>query len=371
MALMIPAKFNPVLHLRHPGYNSKDEPDPVDYTPMAQASAAASAEGIALGREQLAESKRQYEINRAAMQPIADAQLDIMNQSKAQGDDYYEYNKSTYRPLEQGIVADAVSFDTEGKREELARDAVLDTTRAQANAEAQSNRSMASMGVNPNSGRFAGMRKGLGLQNAAMRAGAATGARTRAEGLGYARKMDAAGLGRGLSGASSGAYQVATGAGNSAGANTMAPGTALLSGMSAGNGTVMAGHQMGLSGMGNVLSGQQGAYNATQASNGAAAAGLGTLVGTIGGAFIGGPAGAAVGSRLSDRRVKFNIEHAGKDEATGLTLYAFNYIWDAATRYVGVMADEVRSKFPDAVTTGEDGIDRVNYPMLGLEMVEV
>lgn len=358
MALMIPAKFNPVRHLRHPGYNGKDEPDAPDYTPMANASADAARIGGELGREQLAESRRQYEINRAAMQPIAEAQLGMMNQSKQQGEEYFNHWKGNFQPLEQKIVADANNFDTEGAREGLARSAVMDTQRAQQNAQAQASRAMAAMGVNPNSGRFAGQQKTMGLQNAAMRAGAATGARTQSEAMGYARKMDAAGLGRGMPGASSGAYQVATGAGDSAGRNTMAPGNALLNGMAQGSGTIMQGHGMGLQGLGTAMNGQASWANSVAQSNNSSAAGVGALVGT-----------AAM--MMSDRRVKFNIEHAGKDEATGLTLYAFNYIWDATKRYVGVMADEVRSKFPDAVETGADGIDRVNYGMLGIAMREV
>jgi hypothetical protein len=35
------------------------------------------------------------------------------------------------------------------------------------------------------------------------------------------------------------------------------------------------------------------------------------------------------------------------------------------------MADEVRKVMPDAVVTGDDGFDGVNYSMLGFEMVEV
>ena len=62
------------------------------------------------------------------------------------------------------------------------------------------------MGVNPNSGRFAGMQNATGLQQAAMRANAMTGTRQQAEQMGYARQLDAAGLGRGLAGASLGAY---------------------------------------------------------------------------------------------------------------------------------------------------------------------
>ena len=65
----------------------------------------------------------------------------------------------------------------------------------------QNQRAMASMGANPNSGRFAGMQNATGLQQAAMRANAMTGARNQAQQMGYARKLDAAGLGRGLAGA--------------------------------------------------------------------------------------------------------------------------------------------------------------------------
>lgn len=263
----------------------KDEPDAPDYSQMAKASERAAELGLQLGQEHLAESRRQYDINRAALTPVVEAQTAIMNQSKQQGDDYYNYLKDTYRPLEKGIVADAENFNTEGYKEGLARAAVVDTQRAQANAQAQATRAMSAMGVNPNSGRFAGANRALGLQNAAMRANAATGARTQAEAMGYARKMDAAGLGRNLPGASSGAYQVATGAGNSAGANTMAPGSALLNGMAQGHGTIMQGQGLGLQGMGQVLSGQQGMYNAQTQANGAGMAGLGQLIGTGIGAY--------------------------------------------------------------------------------------
>lgn len=254
--------------------NKKDSDAP-DYTPMAQASEEAARIGAELGREQLAESRRQYEENRAAIAPILAAQKGIMDSTKQQGDDYYQYQTNTFRPLEQKIVADAMNFDTEGYREGQARSASLDVQRAMANSEAQSARAMAAMGVNPNSGRFAGMKRANSLQTAAMRAGAATGARTQAEAMGYARKMDAAGLGRNLPGASTGAYQVAVGAGNSAAGNQMAPGAQLLNGMAQGSGTIMQGQAQHIQGLSGILGSQtsmasQGDGGATAATIGAA-----------------------------------------------------------------------------------------------------
>lgn len=83
-----------------------DPPPPPDYTPVAQASKEAAEISAQLGREQLAEARRQYEQNMAIARPTVDAQLDIMRQTAEQGRDYYEYSK-TFRPLEQRMLTQA------------------------------------------------------------------------------------------------------------------------------------------------------------------------------------------------------------------------------------------------------------------------
>lgn len=74
-------------------------------------------------------------------------------------------------------------------------------------------------------------------------------------------------------------------------------------------------------------------------------------------------------STYSDPRAKENIKKTGKT-VHDLILYEFNYIWDKSKRYIGVMSNEVEKIMPEAVIKG-DGFDRVNYGMLGIEMVEV
>jgi hypothetical protein len=195
----------------------------------------------------------------------------------------------------------------------------------------------------------------------ANRAGAMTGARERAQQLGYAKKLDAAGLGRGLAGASTAAYGSAVNAGNSAGGNYQSAGINNLQGMGQGASTIGQGQNMQLSGLGNILNSQT-----TMAVNAADSSFMGDLGGIMGGA-------ASMYTAFSDIRLKDNVKKVGKDERTGLNLYEFNYKWDVR-KFVGVMAQEVKKLYPDAVSNLGgmfDGYMGVNYRMLGLEMKEV
>jgi hypothetical protein len=70
---------------------------------------------------------------------------------------------------------------------------------------------------------------------------------------------------------------------------------------------------------------------------------------------------------LSDRRLKTGIARLAT-LASGLGLYRFRYLW-SCVEHVGVMAQEVLEVMPEAVRTGADGFMRVEYRMLGLEML--
>ncbi len=262
------------------GKKSNDAPD---YTPLANASDAAAEKMAKLGQNQLDFAKTQYEQNNPLVQEIAKKQGLAMDQQLAQGKDYYDYNKSTFRPLEKQMVADAQSFDTDAYRNQLATKAAADSGLAFNRTRQANERAMASMGVNPNSGRFQGMAGQSALMQSANRAGAMTGTRQQAQQLGYARKLDAVGMGRGLAGASTAAYGSAMGAGNSAVGNMGMAGNAYMQGMAQGSSTVGSGLNMQLSGLGNVLNSQtQMAVNAADNS----------FLGNAGG-LMGGVAGMA------------------------------------------------------------------------------
>jgi hypothetical protein len=271
-------------------------------------------------------------------------QMDAQRQQMDQAQNYFDYQQQTFRPVEQGLVRDAERFSTEGYREQMAGQAAAAAGRAFGVQQDMSQRAMASRGVSPNSGAAMALQSQGNLGLAAQRANAMTGARTQAEQMGFARRLDVTGLGRGLAGASTAAYQGATGAGTAGMNVAMAPGSQFQQGM-AGAGTTM----------GNIATGQAGLYNAGQ-----------NRQGEMFGAVLG--AGATI---FSDRRLKENIELVGRDERTMLPLYEFEYINGSGRRFLGVMAQDVLESHPDMVFTMPDGFMTVNYAGLGLEMVEV
>jgi hypothetical protein len=70
---------------------------------------------------------------------------------------------------------------------------------------------------------------------------------------------------------------------------------------------------------------------------------------------------------FSDRRLKTGIARVAT-LPSGLGLYRFKYLW-GDVEYVGVMAQEVLDVMPGAVVGDAGGFLRVDYHMLGLEML--
>ena len=339
-----------------------DDPAPAapDYSQLAAASEKAAQIGADLGREQLAESKRQYEINRATAEPVVAQQLALMKQSEQQGTDYYKYMTDTYRPLERSIVEQATAEGSPQRMEEQAAQAAADARRGQVQQANMVARQGLRYGYSP--AKMAAMQASLAGANSSAVAGAMTGARNQQRNLGYARQLDAAGLGRNLPNAAAGAYGLTLNAGNSAVSNTMAPGNALLTGMAQGAGFQQTGIGQKMGGLGNILS-AQGSYN-NMLSNYTAAnqVDVGSLL----------KGGASVYTAFqSDRRLKQNIEQVSIDPDTGLGIYEFEYIDGDSRRFRGVMADEVEAVMPEAVVYDSRGYALVNYSLLGIDMVEV
>jgi hypothetical protein len=310
----------------------KSQPAP-DYEPMKK-----------LGERQLEFAERQY----AEMMPLArqvyGQQMDAQRQQMNQAQNYFAYQQQTFRPVEQGLVRDAERFSTEGYREQMAGQAAAAAGRAFGVQQEMGQRAMASRGVNPNSGAGMALQAQGNLGLAAQRANAMTGARTQAEQLGFARRLDVTGLGRGLAGASTAAYQGATGAGSAGITTAMAPGNQYQQGMAGAGQTY-----------GNILNNQTSQFNTGLNAQG-------EVMGSVAGAGI---------ALLSDRRLKENIELVGRDERTMLPLYEFEYKGGSGKRYLGVMADDVEKRFPAMVYNMPDGYKAVNYAGLGLEMLEV
>jgi hypothetical protein len=84
-----------------------------------------------------------------------------------------------------------------------------------------------------------------------------------------------------------------------------------------------------------------------------------------GGGGGGGRGGGGGGGRRSDIALKHDVVLLGH-LANGLGYYRFSYL-GSQKAYVGVIAQEVESVMPEAVTRGRDGYLRVYYDKLGVK----
>ena len=245
----------------------KSAPAP-DYSQLAAANKYAAEVSERLGNRQMDFAQRQYEEMKPLAERIANQQIAAQDQQMAQAQDYYDYQKGTFRPVEQGLVKDAQEFSTAGYREQLARDAAAASAKAFGINQDMTSRAAAARGINVNSGAGLAMQNQNMLGLSAQRAQAMTGARTQAEQMGWARRMDVTGLGRNLAGASTAAYQGATGAGT-AGINTaMSAGNQFTNANNAGVYTMMQGAQLGVQGAGTALNAQVSQSNAAMNAQG-------------------------------------------------------------------------------------------------------
>jgi hypothetical protein len=233
-----------------------DSPPPPDYTPVANASEEAARVAAAQADRVLAESKRQYDENMAVARPIVDAQTRIMDETARQGKDYYDYMVSQQRPVERALNDEAMASGTEDKQQEAVDKAIADSQGGYTRALNQGFRQARRYGLSP-----VATTGSQALQQASNIASAAGMARDKEKMLGYAKKIDVAGLYRGLPGASQGAYATAISSGNSANSNQQSPGNALISSMGTAGNMMITGQGQKLNGLTSVANMQTNAYN--------------------------------------------------------------------------------------------------------------
>lgn len=242
--------------------------------------------------------------------------------------------------------------------------ATADVNAAMSNAQAQAQRGLTRMGVNPNSGAFANMANATSLQQATAMASAANKTRTAAEQAGLASRFQSLGAKLGLAGlgaTNAGLATSALGTGLSAAGGMTGAGANMINTNNSTFNSAMSGMSQGLRAWNTTDANRMNGIN--QANN-ASSEFWGTMLGagsTLGAAAI----------KPSDRRLKKDIVLVGKDEATGLNLYEFAYTNGTGKRFIGVMADEVEQVFPQAVFEMPDGFKAVNYAAIGIDMVAV
>ena len=275
---------------------------------VAQADRAANLQ-YGLGREQLDFTRRMYEENKPMADEIAGLQMSAQRQQMDQAQDYYDYSRQTFRPIEQRLAAEVSQYDTEANRERMASEASQRAALAFEGGQGALRRDMTRRGLDPSSGAYAAMANQNAIGMAGLQASGANATRQQAEQMGYARSLDVVGLGRNLPGTSLAAYQGAGSAGTAAMNVNLAPGQQYNQGYQLGAGTIGTGFSQGLNAYGNILSNTSSlannAMNNYYGILGSAAGGLATGAATLyGGANVpGGTSGGIIPQQTPQQRV--------------------------------------------------------------------
>ena len=274
------------------GGGSAPAPDP-NIGIAALKNAELGEDWLDFAKEQFTAGNIRQEDMDALTTAVIDQQLSTAEQQQQWAKEDRDRYTGTFQPLEDEFIQEAKDYASPERQERLAAEAKADVMSSADQQRQITQRQMASMGLNPNSGRFQGVTRTGDLTTALASAGAQNNARTMVRDKGLALKADAINMGRGLP------SQASTAAGMGLSAGNMAVGNQTQANQNFyANNSVMergfGGAMQGYANQGNILNSLYGnqvqAWSAQQQANAASAAGTGQLFGSVIGS------GATIGS---------------------------------------------------------------------------
>ena len=344
-----------------------DSPDMSGVNAAAEANADIAKQALSWYQQIYAENAPARDKAADYAYQIADQQLASSQLNDSISRDYWDYQKGTFRPLEAGIVTDAQNYDTAARREAKADQATADVGMQVALAKQAQLRDLERKGVAPGSGKMLTMSNQMALGEAAAKAGAANKAREQVEVQGYARKMDAANLGRNLASNQATSAGVALNAGNSAVSNAGVP-------LAQSNAAVQTAGQ----GFNTAISANNSAGSlygqAAQLSN--QDDGVMSALGGVAGMYAGSASGSAAITSglkaLSDKNTKKNVKPVNDDQAleavksTPVSSWNYKPGQGDGGSHIGPMAQHVQKTMGDQAAPGGKQIDLIT--MNGMNM---
>lgn len=237
---------------------------------------------LKFAQDQFAVSNERQKTTDALSNQVAQQQLASSQQASQWATEDRNRWTNTYKPVEDAYINEASNYGSQENQDKQASEAkatVLSNVSAQNQA---NNRAMASMGVNPNSGRFQATNNSSAINTALSAANAENTTRQNVRDKGLAMKADVANMGKGL--ASQAASNSALGV--SAGSSSLGSNLASNSSWNTGNQIMAQGYHGAMSGYGNQAnilnnqySNQLSAWNAQQQAYSSSMSGLGSMAG--------------------------------------------------------------------------------------------
>jgi hypothetical protein len=294
---------------------------------------------------------------------LANQQLETSRFTTQQAKEQYDRYKQVGVPAEDAMYKDASEYDSDVNVEAAAAEAGADVEKNMAQARAQSTRSMARMGVNPNSGRFQGSADAMNVTGALGEAAAENSARKSRRDMGVMLRKDAANFARGMPSTAAQTYGVAS----QAGAGATGALTAAASMQNANVQTAGAGFNTAIQGnnsAGSIMN-QQYAGQLQASNNSGLLSGIGGIAQGLG----------AMGVTFSDKNMKEDVKPVSGKKALagvkGVDVKQWKYkpdspADDGGQEHVGAMAQDMNKHMGEQVAPGGKMVDIISA--LGVNM---
>lgn len=256
----------------------------------------AAMKNAQVGEDWLKFAREQFDVGNIRQDEMDDLTTAVIDQQLSTAEQQQEWaakDRARYEdkflPLQDQFIEEAGSYSTPERQAQAAAEARADVIKAAGQQQEQSARTMASMGLNPASGRFQGTMRAGDVNTAVAAAGASNTARQMIRDKGLALKGDVINIGAGLPSQAASAAGLGLTAGNSATSNSnqaMGSWRANTGIMGQGFGGAMQGYTNQANILNNLYGNQVSAWQAQQQANATSAGGIGSMVGTIAGAGI-------------------------------------------------------------------------------------
>ena len=270
------------------GGSSAPSPDPnIGLAAMKQAE---------LGEEWLKFAYQQFDVanERQKQQDVianqvTQQQLDTSKQAQQWATEDRDRYNNTFKPLEDQFINKAQNWDSADRQQQVASEAKADVLNNASQQRQATERNMASMGVDPTSGRYAGVERAGENATALAAAGAENNARNTVRNQALSLQADTVNMGKGLAVNPASSLGLSTSAGSAA-MQTTAGNNAQAAGLSSIMGQGYQGAMSGYGNQANILNQQyQNQLNAWQANQNASSSlwgGIGQVGGMLGASAI-------------------------------------------------------------------------------------
>ncbi len=247
------------------------------------------------------------EDNQALAKQVTDQQLELGEEAARYAREDRQRYETVFKPVEDRFVQEASNYDSPERQAQLAAEARADVTASAAAQREAGQREAASMGLNPNSGRFGGLTRSQDMGTALAAAGAQNQAREKVRATGLALRADVANMGKGLPAQAAQSAAMGLQAGSSAAGTAGSAATTTINTMGLGLGAAQQnqnlfnsstgimnagfkGAMQGYAGQADALnkqySTQVDAWKASQMMAAQSASGFGAAIGGLAGLFM-------------------------------------------------------------------------------------